>query len=235
MDSEMPRNSRNRIISLADVSLRYDSDWILRNINLDVYRGDFLAVSGPNGGGKTTLLKLMLKLLKPSQGNVEYYDAQGKLSKKLNIGYLPQKSTVDLKFPITVRQMILSGLIKGWGLKMPSDTRMQLEYVTELLGIEGYIDRQIGRISGGQLQRALLARAIISRPEIVVLDEPLSYVDKHFESQIYTLIEELAHHSTIVLVSHEMTVISRLANRHIIVNRGIEMCHSSEHGPLTCP
>lgn len=233
----MQQKGCNRIIELTDVGIRYDSEWILRNVDLSVCYGDFMAISGPNGGGKTTLLKLMLKLLKPREGKVSYFTPDGKPAKGLAIGYLPQKSAIDLRFPITVRQMVLSGLITGWGLKMPSDSAEKLRKVTGLLGLESYIDSHIGALSGGQLQRALLARAIISEPELVVLDEPLSYVDKHFENQIYSIVEELAHKSTIILVSHEMTVISRLANKHIIVNRSVEECHSHIHGPASpfCP
>lgn len=227
----------NKIIELKNIDMRYSDDWILRNVNLDVCYGDFMAVSGPNGGGKTTLLKLMLKLLKPRSGTVAYYNPDGTPARGLPIGYLPQKSAIDLHFPITVRRMVLSGLISGWGLKMPADTEEKLCKVSDLLGLHDILDRNIGAISGGQLQRSLLARAIISQPRLVVLDEPLSYVDKHFENQIYSIVEELARKSTIVLVSHEMTVISRMANKHIIVNRGVEECHSQHHGPVSpyCP
>lgn len=227
----------NPIVSLRDVGMRYDNDWILRNINLDICRGDFLAVSGPNGGGKTTLLKLILKLIKPMEGIVTYFSTSDKSTNELSIGYLPQKSAIDLHFPISVREMVLSGLIKGWGLKMPGNAKSLLADVTEMLGLSSYLDSQIGSISGGQLQRALMARAIISNPELVVLDEPLSYVDKHFEQQIYSLVEDINKKATIILVSHEMTVISHLANKHIIVNRSVEECHSHHHGPQAslCP
>lgn len=237
MDSEKQPCGSRRIIELKDVSLCYGSDCIMRHVNLVVDRGDFMAVSGPNGGGKTTLMRLILRLLRPTEGEVCYFNESGTPVKRLSIGYLPQKSAVDLRFPITVRRMVLSGLIQGWGLKMPADAADRLARVDALLGLGTYMDRPIGAVSGGQLQRALLARAIISEPELVVLDEPLSYVDKHFENQIYSIVADLAKKSTIILVSHEMTVISRLSNRHIIVNRGVELCPSHHHGPQSpfCP
>lgn len=225
------------IIELKDVGLRYESEWIYRDVNIEVCRGDFMAVSGPNGGGKTTLLRIMLQLLKPTQGTVRYFDADGSPTRRLAIGYLPQKSAIDLRFPLTVERMVLSGLITGWGMRMPQDASERLPHVSELLGLKDFLHKPVGNLSGGQLQRALLARAIISRPEVVVLDEPLSYVDKHFEQQIYHIVADLAKHSTIILVSHEMTVISRMANKHILVNRSVDVCPGTHHGPQSpyCP
>lgn len=235
-------NLCNPIIELSDIRLRYGQEQIFSNVSLQVCRGDFMAVSGPNGAGKTTLLRILLKLLKPTSGRVTYFDAQGKPTKRLPIGYLPQKSGIDIHFPITVRQMVLSGLITGWGLRQPADAEQRLGEVSERLGLEPFLHKPINALSGGQLQRSLLARATISQPEVVVLDEPLSYVDKHFEQQIYHIVADLAKSSTIILVSHEMTVISGMANKHIIVNRGVEVCQNTHHGPrspyaalMSCP
>lgn len=220
------------LIELKDIGMRYGTQWALRDVNLSVRKGDFLAISGPNGGGKTTLLRIMLKLLKPTVGRVQYFcDCQR--CNDLAVGYLPQKSSIDLRFPITVRETVLSGLLKGWRLRLPADADEKLREVTETLGVDTFLDKNIGDLSGGQLQRTLLARALVSHPEIIVLDEPLSYVDKHFEYQIYNIMERLAQTSTIILVSHEMTVISRMANRHIIVAGGIEECHASKHGSFS--
>lgn len=164
-------NLCNPIIELSDIRLRYGQEQIFSNVSLQVCRGDFMAVSGPNGAGKTTLLRILLKLLKPTSGRVTYFDAQGKPTKRLPIGYLPQKSGIDIHFPITVRQMVLSGLITGWGLRQPADAEQRLGEVSERLGLEPFLHKPINALSGGQLQRSLLARAIISQPEVVVLDE----------------------------------------------------------------
>lgn len=209
------------LIRLDDVGLRRDDRDILSHITLDVCRGDFMAVTGPNGGGKTSLLRIMLRLLKPSQGRVEYPLGP------LNIGYLPQKNMIDSHFPLTVSEVVASGLI---GMKMPGTERERLtsDTIAEM-GLTEHASKSIGALSGGQLQRALLGRALISRPELLVLDEPLSYVDKQFEQQIYSLVEQLRGRVTLVVVSHEMTVISGLATRHVIVDHTLRECHSHHH------
>ena len=153
---------------------------------------------------------------------------------RLPIGYLPQKSMIDTKFPITVRDTVLSGLQRGWFGRLPADAGRRFSEVTELCGIGDYLQKTVGQLSGGQLQRTLLARAVISNPEVLVLDEPLSYVDKQFEHRIYSIMEDLARHTTVVLVSHEMSVISRIANRHLIVDHTLRACHAAHHYAAVC-
>lgn len=221
-------SDRKEIIKLSDITVVFDQKRILDNVSLTVNEGDFVAISGPNGGGKTTLLRVLLHLLKPTRGTVEYL-RDGHPVNRLPIGYLPQKSKIDTKFPITVRETVLSGLRRGWFGRLPKDYRIKFAQVAEQCGIEGYLDKSVGQLSGGQLQRTLLARAIISGPEVLVLDEPLSYVDKQFEHRIYSMVEEIARHTTIILVSHEMSVISRMANRHLIVDHTIHSCHALHH------
>lgn len=225
---KVPRNSE-RLIELKDVTVRYDRRDVIRNVNFTLYKGDFVAISGPNGGGKTTLLRTLLKLLKPTEGTVEYFRNDRRVS-YLPIGYLPQKNNIDTRFPITVSRAVRSGQIRGLFGRLPEGADERFAEVVKLCGISDYLDRNIGNLSGGQLQRTLLARAIVLRPEIIVLDEPLSYVDKNFERQIYSIMERLAETTTIVLVSHEMSVISGMANRHVIVDGGqIHLCHSKTH------
>lgn len=217
---------RDVIISLRDISRSWDGRTVLDDINFDVHRGDFIAITGPNGGGKTTLLRIILKLQKPSEGTVTYYNDCHAVS-ELSIGYLPQKNMIDSRFPITVREVVASGLI---GMKTDRDTERRLTSQTlSLIGLDGHADKCIGTLSGGQLQRALLGRAIISSPRVLVLDEPLSYVDKQFEHYIYHLVEELSRTTTILLVSHEMSTITGMANRHLIVDHTLHECHSPHH------
>ncbi len=210
-----------KLIEINDITVRYDRENILANESLTIDRGDFVAITGPNGGGKTTLLRIILRLLKPKSGEVIYYDKEGLPTKRLRIGYLPQKSNIDTKFPITVSEVIRSGQITRLFHRKSEKDEKDFMQVVEKCGVLGILSQPIGALSGGQLQRTLLARALVSKPEVIVLDEPLSYVDKDFEQQIYSMMKELARDHTIILVSHEMSVISGMANRHIIVNRGI--------------
>ena len=222
-----------KLIGIDDITVKFDGKAILDHVSLSVDKGDFMAITGPNGGGKTTLLRVMLRLLKPSSGKVCYYH-DGVETTRLKIGYLPQKSNIDTRFPITVRETIKSGQIKNiFSRRSPQDDE-EFKRIVDLCGVGDYLDRTVGMLSGGQLQRTLLARALVSNPEVIVLDEPLSYVDKTFERQIYSMMEDLAKEHTIVLVSHEMSVISGMANRHIIVDRGIHECHSHHHSFTEC-
>lgn len=210
-----------KLIEIEDVTMCYDREKILDKVSLSIFKGDFVAITGPNGGGKTTLLRIMLRLLKPTSGKVTYHDASG-TTRRLKIGYLPQKSNIDTRFPITVAETIRSGQINGLFHRRSAQQEEDFEKITALCGVGDILHQCIGELSGGQLQRTLLARALVSHPEVIVLDEPLSYVDKDFERQIYSIIERLAADHTIILVSHEMSVISGMANRHIVVNRGIQ-------------
>ena len=221
-------DTRDAIIRLENVGVEFDRKRVFADIDLTVRRGDFVAISGPNGGGKTTLLRVLLRLLRPTSGRVVYL-RDGREVSRLPIGYLPQKSMIDTHFPITVRDAVMSGLQRGWLGRLPAGAREKFEEVAEMCGITGYLGKSVGQLSGGQLQRTLLARAVISGPEVLVLDEPLSYVDKQFEHRIYSIVEELARRTTILLVSHEMSVISRMANRHLIVDHGLRSCHALHH------
>ncbi len=222
----MKPNGNEIIISLRNISKRWDGKTALTDINFDVRQGDFIAITGPNGGGKTTLLRILLKLLKPTEGSVTYY-RDGKPADELSIGYLPQKNLIDSHFPIDVEEVIASGLI---GENLPSnEVKSRVKKTIGLMGLESHAKASIGNLSGGQLQRALLGRALISRPKLLVLDEPLSYVDKRFEHYIYDLVAELAKTTTLLLVSHEMSTIAGMANRHLIIDHTLTECHSAHH------
>ncbi|MDE6320848.1 MAG: ATP-binding cassette domain-containing protein, partial [Muribaculaceae bacterium] len=217
----------SKLITLDHVGMRWDTRTVLTDITLQINRGDFVAITGPNGGGKTTLLKIILKLLRPTCGSVDYWDEQGGLLSRLSIGYLPQKNMIDSHFPIDVRQVIASGLL---GVKMDNETKSELvEAMIDQVGLRAHSGSPIGDLSGGQLQRALLGRALISDPSVIVLDEPLSYLDKHFEHRIYDIIGELAPGHTIICVSHEVSAIAEMANRHWIVDHTIHECTAAHH------
>ena len=146
---------------------------------------------------------------------------------KIVIGYLPQKNQIDSRFPISVEDVVRSGL---YGTGTPkSDAIAKVDNTLALIGLESHRRHAIGELSGGQLQRALLGRAIISDPRVLILDEPLSYIDKHFENQMYDIIDSLARHTTILLVSHEMSTIAAMASRHLIVDQSAHECSASHH------
>lgn len=214
------------LVRLSGVEMSWGRRKVLSDVDLTVNKGDFIAITGPNGGGKTTLLRIMLRLLKPTRGTVEYF-SNGHSS--LRLSYLPQKNMIDYHFPITVEQVIAMGL-EGTDISPKCEEgRKRMAEMLDLTGLGNHRDSAIGSLSGGQLQRALLGRALISRPEVLVLDEPLSYVDKHFEQRIYEILREKAGNTTIVLVSHEMTAIAAMATRHIIVDGTVHVCHSDNH------
>lgn len=219
---------RNPLLHLNDVSFCRENRPILTDVNFTVDSGDFIAITGPNGGGKTTLLRLILGLLKPTKGNIVFCDASGQSGPVPSIGYLPQKNSIDSHFPITVREVVSSGLLNLKGI-VAEEKHLRVESLIELVGMTEFADRPIGALSGGQVQRALFARAIARAPKLLVLDEPLSYLDKTFEKKLYRIIEEIAHTTTILLVSHEMSEIGGMANRHIIIDRHLEECTAAHH------
>lgn len=216
------------LIELNGVSHQYTNRIVLQDVSLTVGEGDFIAITGRNGGGKTTLLRLILRLIRPTVGTVIHHTMPG-TDRPLNIGYLPQKNMIDSRFPITVREVITMGLDKRTFKRLNYAQRAQIDDTIALMGLDDVADNPIGDISGGQLQRALLGRAIITEPDLLVMDEPLSYIDKHFERHLYDIIGRLADHITILLVSHDVTTVAQMANRHLIVDRTITECHSHQH------
>lgn len=207
--------------------MQWEHKTVLSHVSLTVNRNDFLAVTGPNGGGKTTLLRIILRLLDPTSGTVTYW-SDGQLCQNLPIGYLPQKNMIDSRFPISVQEVVSSGLLSHKGIDR-NERDARVADILRLVELEEHAGSAIGNLSGGQLQRTLLGRALISRPEILVLDEPLSYIDKHFEERIYRIIADIAPRTTIILVSHEMSVISTMANRHLIVDHTLHECSGHRH------
>ena len=175
-----------KLIEIKDVTAGYGNKTVLKDVSLDVLEGDFLGIIGPNGGGKTTLLKVILGLLQPNSGTIRFYQ-DGKQVPFLRIGYLPQLNNIDKKFPITVRDVISSGLAseKRWIRGFNDQQQKRIDEVVAQMGLEELVKRPIGELSGGQLQRVLLGRSIVSDPQVLILDEPNSYVDKRFESHFY--------------------------------------------------
>ncbi|MDR1222193.1 MAG: ABC transporter ATP-binding protein [Tannerella sp.] len=218
-----------KLIEIKDVSVVYDTKPVLKDVCLDIWKDDFLGMIGPNGGGKTTLLKVMLGLMKPASGVITFFDG-GKSVSSLKMGYLPQINPIDKRFPISVYEVIASGLA-GENPRFRDFTPMQKERIHELviqMGLEQFAGRAIGELSGGQLQRALLARAIVSQPQILILDEPNTYVDKKFESHFYELLGEINRETAIVLVSHDVGTLISMVKNVAYVNETLRYHYGSE-------
>lgn len=208
----------NKILELVDVSYRYNHETVLEEVNLPVYEKDFIGVIGPNGGGKTTLIKLILGLIKPVQGKIHYYK-EG--TNAAHIGYLPQNNYIDRKFPISVEDVVLSGLMsdKKSMLFYSGKYQKRVDEVLKQVHMEGIKYRPIGELSGGQMQKVLLARAIISSPALLILDEPDTFVDSQFEGELYELLKFLNEKMAIIIVSHDIGTISYYVKTIACVNK----------------
>ncbi len=216
-------------LELEAVSAGYNGNIALDQVNLAIYPQDFIGMIGPNGGGKTTLLKVILGLLPPMKGKVHYYfentDRPGS-----QIGYLPQQTLFDQKFPITVGDVILGGLVARTGLlhRFSKASYRQVQETMERLGILGLRQRPLGELSGGELQRTFLARALVASPRLLLLDEPDTFVDTTFASSFYELLQQINQQVAIVLVSHDLGMISSHVKSIACVNRRLHYHGSSE-------
>jgi zinc transport system ATP-binding protein len=190
------------LVDIRNLNAGYDGNIVLRDVSLKIYAQDFLGIVGPNGGGKTTLVKSILGLLKPVSGSVVFPDKEV----KNRIGYMPQINLIDRKFPILVSEVIESGLMNTRN-KSKSEKKEKVRAIIREMDVENISEKAIGELSGGQLQRVLLARAIVNDPKLLILDEPGSYVDKRFESHFYRLLQEINRETAIVLVSHDMETV----------------------------
>lgn len=209
------------IIEIKNLSAGYDGRTVLHDVNLDVYERDFLGIIGPNGGGKTTLIKCILGLLKPTGGEIILHAPD---KSQLFLGYLPQYNTIDRKFPISVEEVILSGLSiqKSLSSRFTPEQKEKGKQIIARMGLEGLEHRSIGQLSGGQLQRALLGRAIISDPAVLILDEPSTYIDKRFEARLYELLAEINKECAIILVSHDIGTVLQQVKSIACVNETLD-------------
>lgn len=216
------------LISLKDVSVGYDDrQKVLDHVNLDILPNDFIGVIGPNGGGKTTLVKTILKAL-PYSGEVQYSPVIGSDGYRA-IGYLPQVSDIDKSFPISVCEVVLSGLQarkRLLGRYSAADKAKALQLL-DLCGIESIARRPIGELSGGQLQRTLLCRALISDPKVLILDEPANFVDNKFEKELYAILRQLNDRMAIIMVSHDLGTITSHVKSIVCVNRHVHRHNSN--------
>lgn len=219
----------SKVLELKSVYAGYKDDIVLNDISLEVFDDDFIGIIGPNGGGKTTLLKVMLGLIKPIKGTVEYF-GDSNVTRNNRIGFLPQVNQIDKKFPVSVYDVVLSGLIYNSQIyyKHSKTERQKAKETLERLGICDLRKLHIGELSGGQMQKVLLARAIVSSPRLLILDEPNTFVDNKFEGELYEILVQLNKEMSIIIVSHDIGTISTYIKTIACVNRGLHYHKSNK-------
>lgn len=215
------------LLEMNSVSASYSGEKVLDEVNFRINENDFIGVIGPNGGGKTTLLKLILGLIKPVTGTLIF---NTDLLGGKEIGYLPQMSTGDINYPIIVKDVILSGLMirKGLMSGMTREDKKRADIVIDELGLQDLAGSSLNELSGGQLQRVFLGRAIIGNPRLLLLDEPGNFVDINFENDFYEKLKYLNKRMAILMVSHDIGTISAYVKSYACVNRKLHYHPSSE-------
>ncbi len=206
-DKTYHKQFKMTILSIKNLSYSYSKENVLEDINLEVKKGDFLSIIGPNGGGKSTLLKLILGLLKPQQGEI--------ILNENRIGYVPQNTNININFPIKVWEVV------SLGYKPSSKVKEQVQKVLEQVSMSGFYDKKISQLSGGQRQRVFIARALFNSPKLLILDEPTSSLDPKSSKNIYELLKELNHDKTIIVVSHDLSVIAKYASKIAYINKTV--------------
>lgn len=215
------------VLELRGVTFEYDGVPVLQSVDLAVEKGEFLGIVGPNGGGKTTLLKVVLGLLEPTIGEVLVLGGRPAEGRKA-IGYVPQFAAFRRDFPITVEEAVLLGRIgiaPRIGGYRPRDREAARRAMAETEVLD-FRKRPLNALSGGELQRVLIARALVSDPELLLLDEPTANVDLRLEMDIFEFLKRVNSHATIVVVSHDIGFVSRYVTRVACLNRTL-ICHGT--------
>jgi zinc transport system ATP-binding protein len=209
-----------QLIKVENLNFKSDNNHILKDINFDIYKKDFVGIIGPNGAGKSSLIKCIL-------GELEY---TGKITINGKVGYIPQHDDFEKDFPITGSEVVLMGLYKNKKILKGFDDldKKKVKELLNLLDIEYVFDRQVGKLSGGEYQRLMLARAVIFDPDILVLDEPEAGIDKKGQELFYKVLERLQteKNMTIILVSHDLSMVFKKTNRVMCLNKTLH-CHKS--------
>lgn len=210
---------RKEIIKLEKVTFSYDKKEFLTDINLPIYNDDFLGIIGPNGGGKTTLLKLILGVIKPQKGKITIFGKSPQESRK-EVGYLSQFKDIDFDFPITAYEVVLLSRVGNKLFKRYSkEDKVATKKVMEQLNIWEFKDKKLNELSGGQKQRVFVARAIANNPKVLILDEPMSNLDMHIQEEFYKILKELNKRIAIVIVDHDFDMLSKYAKEIVCINK----------------
>jgi len=206
----------------------------LTEISFDVYKKDFVGLIGPNGGGKSTLLKIILGLLQPDKGEINIFGKTTKNARN-HIGYVPQYSQIDLNYPISVWEVVISGLLgkKRIASFFNTEEKEKTNEILKKMKLNNIKNRSIGNLSGGQRQRVLLARSLIRNPKLLLLDEPTNNVDKESGDNLYNFLAELNKKMTIILVSHDFNTVSKYVNRIFCLKQRL-VCHDAKKITEAC-
>jgi zinc transport system ATP-binding protein len=218
-------------IKFENVTFGYTSVPVVENVNFTIRKGEFISIVGPNGGGKTTLLKMILGLLKPDKGVIKIL-GNNPGSMRKSIGYMPQSLQYDQQFPITVMDIVMMGRLGNrWGGPYSKSDRSAALKAMKTLGIENLAKRSLSEISGGQRQRVLIARTLACEPEILLLDEPTANVDADVEKALYDFLQNLDERLTVVMVSHDLAFVMKNVKCVICVNKTVVRHPTSEVTP----
>ncbi len=220
------------LVEIRNLSAGYGQNIVLRDVNLTIQQFDFIGVIGPNGGGKTTLLKALLGLIPTMAGEIIFEESMvgGNAHR---IGYLPQINNIDRKFPVSVYDVVRSGLMSRKRLigRYSREENERSNQLMDEMGISGIRNKAIGELSGGQIQRALLCRALVNNPKLLILDEPNTYVDNRFERELYEKLKLLNDKLAILLVSHDLGTISTYVKSYACVNSSLHYHSGNEVTP----
>jgi zinc transport system ATP-binding protein len=209
---------REIAVKFDSVSFSYGDVRVLENASFHIHRGEFVALVGPNGSGKTTVLKLLLGLEEPAAGSIELFGASRGQAAAYRIGFVPQQPPADHAFPITVRDLVRMGLLRPF--KGYSGDKAAVAEAMEQAGIAGLAQRPYGALSGGQRRRALVARALASKPDILILDEPTANMDEESETRLFETLGALKPGTTILIVTHDTEFVSALTDRVLCLGDG---------------
>jgi zinc transport system ATP-binding protein len=220
---------KDLIVEIKNVCFAYNGHTVLEGVSLDIRQADFIAMIGPNGGGKTTLLKLILGLLKPAKGSIRVLgDTTEKASH--HIGYVPQEVHINRSFPITAMDIVLMGKLepsRRWTQNSAQD-RQDVLNALQQMEIDALASRKIGELSGGQRQRVFIARALVSRPKLLLLDEPTASIDARGQAEFYRLLKTLNKDIPILVVSHDLVAISTYVKSVACVNKRLHYHNQAE-------
>lgn len=216
------------IIDIDDVSFSYNNLLVLENISLKINKGEFIGIIGPNASGKSTLLKLILGLYKPDRGQIKVLNKSA-CDHTGDIGYVPQYHTFQRHFPFAAHDVVMTGHIKpkSYFTGYSKEEKQETNSILEILEIDNIAKQQISELSGGQLQRMLIARALVSKPKILILDEPTANIDIKMGKDIFALLKNYDENITIIIVSHDIAFISVYVDRVACLNKKL-VCHTTD-------